>query len=81
MKKLPEVKRHPSVLGWHAWLTSDDGKKCMNGTAAGEFLENRLWWAYTAGWENALKENRREAVQRIFERRSTKAKLRGEAKR
>ena len=45
------------------WLQSDVGKKCREGSPAGQYLENRLEAAFIAGWkacgdaiEKALKE-------------------------
>lgn len=39
------------AVSWDAWLLTDEAKKCLDGTARGQFLQNRLWWAYMAGWE------------------------------
>jgi hypothetical protein len=38
---------------WEAWLLTEEAKKCMEGSAAGQYLKNRLWWAYMAGWKGA----------------------------
>lgn len=35
---------------WKAWLKSEDGKGCSDGVTTGQYLENRLWRAFTAGW-------------------------------
>ena len=37
------------------WFASVDGRACMKGTAEGEFLANRLWLAFTAGYNTANK--------------------------
>lgn len=33
------------------WLQSDEGEKCCKGSAAGQYLQNRLKAAFIAGWE------------------------------
>lgn len=43
------MKVHPDVLAWRKWLASKEGKKCTAGSASGEYLENRLWFAFFAG--------------------------------
>lgn len=46
------------VLAKHIdeWLASEEGQKCADGTVSGQYLRNRLWsayWAgYTAGWSD-----------------------------
>ena len=37
-----------------AWLASADGTRCREGSATGQFLENRLKLAFEAGMEAAL---------------------------
>lgn len=39
---------------WKEWLSSPSGKKCAAGTTDGKYLENRLWHAFTAGYEAAI---------------------------
>lgn len=41
------------------WLQSDQGKKCCDGQAQGQYLRNRLVEAFMAGWEAAAKEYER----------------------
>lgn len=36
------------------WLESDEGKKCLAGTATGQYLENRLHLAFIAGMQAGL---------------------------
>lgn len=36
-----------------AWMASEEGIKCRDGTASGVYLYNRLWRAFDAGWEAA----------------------------
>ena len=41
------------------WLLSDEGKRCCEDTAQGQYLQHRLELAFIAGWdarEQALKE-------------------------
>jgi hypothetical protein len=35
---------------WKEWLNSEHGQSCQSGTATGEYLRNRLWWAFCAGF-------------------------------
>lgn len=34
---------------WNMWTESEEGKLCSEGTATGEYLQNRLWRAFMAG--------------------------------
>lgn len=34
---------------WQDWARSEQGKRCRSGSASGEYLDNRLWWAFMAG--------------------------------
>lgn len=36
-------------LAWRNWLASEEGKSCASGEATGQYLENRLHRAFTAG--------------------------------
>lgn len=36
---------------WDSWIASEQGEKCLGPGAVGEYLRNRLWWAYMAGAE------------------------------
>lgn len=44
-----------SAEAWNAWLKSDMGQKCATPPADGEYLKNRLWWAFMAGYKAAEK--------------------------
>jgi hypothetical protein len=33
------------------WLESKEGSECCAGTATGQYLRNRLEWAFIAGWD------------------------------
>lgn len=33
------------------WLESDEGKKCLEGTTYGDYLRNRIYTAFIAGWD------------------------------
>jgi hypothetical protein len=46
-------------IEWLKWLDSTDGKSSTFGSAEGDYLENRLWHAFTAGW------NARVSPQRV----------------
>lgn len=43
---------HSDVIKWYKWKSSEEGKRCLIGSAAGEYLENRLWFAFMAGMTN-----------------------------
>jgi hypothetical protein len=36
---------------WRAWINSQEGRKNKIGSAEGQYLENRLWWAFMAGYD------------------------------
>lgn len=36
---------------WAEWLKTDMAQKCLDGAASGEFLKNRLWYAFSAGYD------------------------------
>lgn len=40
----------PIALARDAWLESDEGKRCLDGDAAGRFLRNRLEAAFVSGF-------------------------------
>lgn len=42
------MSRHPDILAWEHWLLTEEARKCLEGKAAGEYLKNRLWWAFMA---------------------------------
>ena len=48
-RRKPKV--HPQVKAWREWLDSQQGRACMQDAAAGQYLENRLWHAFFAGWK------------------------------
>lgn len=35
------------------WQESEEGQRCAAGQASGEYLQNRLYYAYFAGWSDA----------------------------
>lgn len=41
-------KKHPSVAPWEEWKVNNS--VLFRGTADGEYLENRLAAAFSAGW-------------------------------
>jgi len=44
------------------WLKSDEGRDCHKGIAAGEYLKNRLYRAFAAGY-NAASERLRKLIK------------------
>ncbi len=46
---MANTAKHPDALAWEEWLASEQGVKCTDGSAVGEYLRNRLWWAFRAG--------------------------------
>lgn len=40
---------------WKEWLESEKGRLMTAGHAGGNFLTNRLWWAFMAGYEAGKK--------------------------
>jgi hypothetical protein len=38
---------------WRDWLDSDEGNACRHLHAEGHYLENRLWYAFNAGFKAA----------------------------
>ena len=49
-------EQHPATVAWSDWLTTDEGRQCMNGSSHGPYLENRLWRAFMAGYDAKAKE-------------------------
>lgn len=56
LRKLSEVvegtkpaKKHPDVIAFEKWEESEEGKRCHTGSADGQYLRNRLWFAFMAG--------------------------------
>jgi hypothetical protein len=49
--------KNKSRGAWPDWIESEEGKRCANPTTLNlayrqsEFLENRLWTAFTAGYQ------------------------------
>jgi hypothetical protein len=43
--------RCPSAKARDEWFNSFDGVRCLDGTAEGQYLRNRLECAFLAGWE------------------------------
>jgi hypothetical protein len=48
--KIPDFKRELDK-----WMESEDVRMCRNGVARGEYLRNRLFRAFAAGWSGALR--------------------------
>jgi hypothetical protein len=50
-----EMARNQAIArAWDSWITSEEGEKCMSEGAFGEYLRNRLWWAFMAGAATSL---------------------------
>lgn len=45
----------PFSEAWDAYRASERGAKALEGSATGEYLENRLWHAFAAGWDAGLR--------------------------
>lgn len=43
------------VREWNYWLEGEEGRKMREGSASGQYLTNRLNFAFWAGMEAALK--------------------------
>lgn len=41
---------------WDRWIRSSDGRRAADGTTSGQYLENRLHGAFSAGWRAAMEE-------------------------
>jgi hypothetical protein len=50
----------PFALARDQWLESDEGKKCGEGMTSGKYLENRLFYAFVAGWNAREKQEKTE---------------------
>lgn len=61
---------------WYAWLEGDEGKRCADGKAEGEYLKNRLKRAFDAGWVASRHEPVNEVVPDIKQRPARRAKRR-----
>lgn len=48
-------KKHPANKEWKKWKETIEGMKCLKDEAEGRFLENRLFWAFMAGWRAAVR--------------------------
>jgi len=40
---------------WAIWRKSAEGQTCRSGSANGEYLDNRLWFAFMAGIESVIR--------------------------
>jgi hypothetical protein len=49
VKRDAKLKKHPDVEAWENWERSGEGQLCLNGSASGQYLRNRLWKAFMAG--------------------------------
>jgi len=56
VKEKKQDPRNDIAFARDMWLESPTGKKCLDGTAQGKYLEHRLEYAFMAGW-NACEEN------------------------
>lgn len=45
------MKRHPAAIAWEAF--AGNNKRLFEGTASGEYLENRLRHAFSCAWDAA----------------------------
>lgn len=52
--------RSPLAVARDEWLASEEGRTCCDGTAHGQYLENRLVMAFIAGWDAAVAERAKE---------------------
>lgn len=51
--KIPKnTQKHPDVIAWEEWENSEEGKRCLDGKAEGQYLRNRLIRAFYAGRKN-----------------------------
>jgi hypothetical protein len=48
-----------------AWFDSEEGQKCCEGEARGDYLRNRLWLAFTSGMDAGKIIGREEALARL----------------
>ncbi len=50
--KKKEVKKHPAAVALDKFYDSEEGRKCLEGiTYYGNYLRNRLYRAFMAGWK------------------------------
>lgn len=47
---LAQIKRHHSAVAFDAWLRTPEGITCACGLSEGKYLQNRLWYAFMAGY-------------------------------
>lgn len=59
-KQTVKVSIHPDVSAWCKWISSPEGKGCMEPGPTGKYLENRLWRAFNAGIAYLRDKTRRE---------------------
>ena len=45
-----KFKKHPSAIALDEWIESEEGQTCSEGTTYGDYLRNRLYRAFMAGW-------------------------------
>lgn len=50
MDHIEELKRHPKAIAFDEWLRTPEGITCTCGRTDGEYLQNRLWYAFMAGY-------------------------------
>lgn len=56
------MKRHPANEALDEWLRTSQGQSCAAGKAEGQYMQNRLYWAFMAGW------NANESSRHVKER-------------
>jgi hypothetical protein len=47
------------------WLDSDEGQRCTHGMPRGEYLRNRLWRAFNAGFDAGREYTQTEISERF----------------
>lgn len=67
---MAKFEKHPHAIAWDEWLESDEGSRMSSGTTSGQYLYNRLWWAFMAGIKHGRRmqaeEDRQEQVVQRF---------------
>lgn len=50
------MEKHSDQKAFEEWLESKEGKECIAGQTQGEYLKNRIWYAFMAGRRSFEKE-------------------------
>lgn len=45
------MSKHPIVVAFERWADSAQGRRCLGGSASGQYLRNRINAAFIAGWD------------------------------